>query len=412
MIKKPKKQKKLSDSEYYKILEDVALANHDEWNRYRIEHGRRPISEDEEVIGVMNDHTYDYRGYYNKYPNGDGNAEVHWPDEFKTYLHPTFSDESIYAPNNKKYVGRTKFNPNEMNGGHWYGQVFMPSADQWKSYLKESIPHYYSGKKKEYVEKSKDFYKRAAQYVAENEGFEPEPYDDYNIDQKTAAERSKTDKRYRYDAKKGKWFIKTVGYGWTDPEDLHSWTKEAANARLEEDVRKYDKLLYSGTSIDHDLLDENSTMAFADLMHQGGVGVFKKMPKMINAFNSGDTDTAYKELDYNKNITTTRNNKRKALVADVWLKKPELEPSSIEQKPNSMQEPTYDYLAPRVSTNVMFPIMQKEAIDQYKDYQNRLSRIASIADFMRFRDYYSIPNMMSHVTPFVPKPYVTEITQQ
>lgn len=272
------------------------------------------------------------------------------------------------------------------------------------------IPHYYSGKNKEYVDRSEQFYDNAVKFVAENEGFRAEPYRDFNIDQKKAPEYAKTDKRFKYDNKEKKWYVMTAGYGWTDPKDLRKWTKKEADAYLRSNLKKYNKMLYDGSSLDYDLTDENSALAFLDLMHQGGAGVFKRMPNMRDAFNSGDTATAYNELDYNKDITTTRNNKRKALVADAWLKQPEL--SYVEQKLNNMQEPTYDYLAPRVSTNVMFPTIQKTAMNDYNDYQRRLSRIASIADFMRFSDYFSIPNMMSRVTPFVPKPYTTEITQQ
>lgn len=101
----------LTDNEYYGIMEQVALANNAEWNKYRLAEGGRALSEDEEVMRVLNDHSYDYRGYYNKYPNSAANASTHWTDEFKTYLHPTFSDESRYASNNPQYVGPTQFNP-------------------------------------------------------------------------------------------------------------------------------------------------------------------------------------------------------------------------------------------------------------------------------------------------------------
>jgi hypothetical protein len=55
------------------------------------------LSVDEEFTRILNDNTYDYRGYYNKYPNGKGNAIDHWTDEFKTVYHPTFSVYSKYS---------------------------------------------------------------------------------------------------------------------------------------------------------------------------------------------------------------------------------------------------------------------------------------------------------------------------
>lgn len=116
----------MTDDEYAAVMERVAIDNNSEWNKYRLAEGGRALSEDEEVMRVMNDHSYDYRGYYNKYPNAKANASTHWPDEFKTYLHPTFSDESIYSGK------KSQFNPHGIKGGHWYGDTFIPSNDQLK----------------------------------------------------------------------------------------------------------------------------------------------------------------------------------------------------------------------------------------------------------------------------------------
>lgn len=130
----------ITDDEYFDTMEKVAIENNAEWNRLRREEGLREMSVDEEVMRVLNDHTYDYRGYYNKYPQNSANAKTHWTDEFKTYLHPTFSDQSRYAPNNPNYVGKTKYNPKEIKGGHWFGEIFIPSYDQL------TLPHYQDGK--------------------------------------------------------------------------------------------------------------------------------------------------------------------------------------------------------------------------------------------------------------------------
>lgn len=103
--------KKLTDAEYISKLEEVAKNNYNTWGFN---------NEDEALLHVLNDHTYDYRGYYNKYPNSKANAETHWPDEFKTYLHPTFSSESRYSGK------KSEFNPNGLQGGTWIGDRFLP----------------------------------------------------------------------------------------------------------------------------------------------------------------------------------------------------------------------------------------------------------------------------------------------
>ena len=51
-------------------------------------------------IDVDNDSTYDYEGFYNSDPDRawemlDKDKNVHFTDEFKTHLHPSFDDEDI-----------------------------------------------------------------------------------------------------------------------------------------------------------------------------------------------------------------------------------------------------------------------------------------------------------------------------
>lgn len=105
----------LSDAEYLNIMEKVAAENYKNWQL---------SSEDAALVQALNDNTYDYRGYYNKYPNSRANADTHWTDEFKTVYHPTFSDESRYSGKKSQY------NPKGIRGGHWYGDVFVPSVPQ------------------------------------------------------------------------------------------------------------------------------------------------------------------------------------------------------------------------------------------------------------------------------------------
>lgn len=102
----------LTDEEYIKIMEKVA---HDNWQRWGDE------SEDAALLRILNDNSYNYRAYYNKYPNSRVNASTHWPDEFKTYYHPTFSNESIYSGKKSQY------NPTGAIGGYWIGERYTPA---------------------------------------------------------------------------------------------------------------------------------------------------------------------------------------------------------------------------------------------------------------------------------------------
>ena len=111
-----KNKKKLTDDEYYRIMERVAKENWRTWG---------DDSEDAALTRILNDNSYDYRGYYNKYPNSNANALTHWTDEFKTVYHPTFSNESRYSgyPN--------KFNPRGVTGGMWgMDEHFIPNITQ------------------------------------------------------------------------------------------------------------------------------------------------------------------------------------------------------------------------------------------------------------------------------------------
>lgn len=106
---------RISDEEYYNIMEGVAERNYRAWDL--------PNS-DAALLHALNSNVYDYRGYYNKYPNGDGNAEDHWTDEFKTVYHDTFSNESRYSGKKSQY------NPKGLKGGYWIGETFMPAKHQ------------------------------------------------------------------------------------------------------------------------------------------------------------------------------------------------------------------------------------------------------------------------------------------
>jgi hypothetical protein len=105
----------LSDDQYYNIMDRVAQENYRNWGFNNV---------DEALIHALNDNTYDYRGYYNKYPNSDANFLTHWTDEFKTVYHPTFSNESRYSGRKSQY------NPQGLVGGYWKGETFVPAKWQ------------------------------------------------------------------------------------------------------------------------------------------------------------------------------------------------------------------------------------------------------------------------------------------
>lgn len=110
-----KNTNKLSDEEYISIMEKVAKDNYKQWGFN---------NEDEALLHALNDNTYDYRGYYNKYPNSRANTKTHWTDEFKTVYHPTFSNESRYSG------VKSQFNPNGLIGRYWNIDEFIPA--EWQ----------------------------------------------------------------------------------------------------------------------------------------------------------------------------------------------------------------------------------------------------------------------------------------
>lgn len=108
----------LSDKEYINIMERVANENWRKWG---------DPSATAAFDRILNSNDYDYRGFYNANPRSRANADTHWPDIYKTVYHPTFSKDSKYS--NKV----SKFNPNGLRGGTWYGDTFVPALWQSKN---------------------------------------------------------------------------------------------------------------------------------------------------------------------------------------------------------------------------------------------------------------------------------------
>lgn len=69
-------------------------------------------------IDIDNDSTYDYEGFYNSNPDRawdmlNKDSDAHFIDEYKTALHPSFSNQSIYSGH------KNEFNPKGITGGTW-----------------------------------------------------------------------------------------------------------------------------------------------------------------------------------------------------------------------------------------------------------------------------------------------------
>lgn len=124
------KRRHLDDQTYFQIMEKVAEENNPIWNENRAREGYPTLSVDEDYLRILNDNSYNYRGFYDKYPESAANADSHWPDEFKTVWHPTFSVESTYSGK------RSQYNPEGVVGGYWIGDNFYTPPNKPRRSLK------------------------------------------------------------------------------------------------------------------------------------------------------------------------------------------------------------------------------------------------------------------------------------
>lgn len=113
---------------YYQFMENLADKKAQEWTTVPF----LPLNPNIVLTQMLNDNTYNYRQWYNNLPFGATVNDFggHFPDTYKTVYHPTFSNESIYSPNNKQYIPNTQYNPNNITGGTWSGNNYILSKDQ------------------------------------------------------------------------------------------------------------------------------------------------------------------------------------------------------------------------------------------------------------------------------------------
>ena len=178
----------------------------------------------------------------------------------------------------------------------------------WKetgeSQYEAGLPKYTGGKDKA-ESKLFNVIDATTRYIIQHEGFVNGVYED------TMASQDYAKKHGYWSNKHKKYVLATAGHGFTDPKDLHPWTREGAYKRAREIVVNIDNHLRKIIP-NYDELPENKQGALIDLGYQGGLGVLNKMPKLKAALLRNDPD-AGKYLGYGAKQTPTRNRDRIAL---------------------------------------------------------------------------------------------------
>lgn len=95
-------------------------------------------------LDIDNDNTYDYQGFYNESPERayellKENPDTHFTDKYKTPLHPTFSDESIYS-NDRTKGGYWIIHPNNIEEFQ-HSDYTMEHPYKTNKYLEENNPN-------------------------------------------------------------------------------------------------------------------------------------------------------------------------------------------------------------------------------------------------------------------------------
>lgn len=186
--------------------------------------------------------------------------------------------------------------------------AFRNRFQAWKetgeSQYEAGLPKYNDGKDKA-ESKLFNVIDATTRYIIQHEGFVDGVYED------TMASQDYAKKHGYWSNKHKKYVLATAGHGFTDPKDLHPWTREGAYKRAREIVVNIDDHLRKIIP-NYDELPENKQGALIDLGYQGGLRVLDKMPKLKAALLRNDPD-AGKYLGYGAKQTPTRNRDRIAL---------------------------------------------------------------------------------------------------
>lgn len=220
------------------------------------------------------DHHYDYRGFWKNSSDQDKlvmslmGGNKHFPDKWKTPLHPTFSNESIYS---------NDFTP----GGHWEGETFVDS--EWT-------------KSRSYTPNLSDI----ESFIKSYEDFKPHVY-----------------------TVNGQ---KLIGYGFADANLIAKGqiTRKEADKILSEKIKTIESEL-SKKVPNWNMLNRGTQLAMIDVAYNGNgpKTIYAQSPNLMKLLESGNftSQQIANELDHSKNSNGwlgVRSAARRAMVTGYY----------------------------------------------------------------------------------------------